>query len=80
VLISRKAITRRCRRRPTRPFPGETETTAGLAYDDGQGDRATIAALTFLRGSLVLGPEPGQPNRKKRIEIAAKTQRTNRQM
>ena len=27
-----------------------------------------------------LGPEPGQPNRKKRIEIAAKTQRTNRQM
>jgi transposase len=29
---------------------------------------------------LDLGPEPGQPNRKKRIEIAAKTQRTNRQM
>jgi hypothetical protein len=24
-----------------------------------------------------LGPEPGQPNRKKRIENAAKTQRTN---
>jgi hypothetical protein len=36
-----------------------------------------VAGLSFDERLGLLGPEPGQPNRKKRIRWSARTQRTN---
>ena len=47
---------------------------------DGQSRSFDVMAISRPDGLgdiANLGPEPGQPNRKKRIETGAKTQRTN---